>query len=411
MSIRKNLFHCIRWTFLSALCGMFAGTTTTLFLIFLDWATGYRLAHPHIIWILPLAGLLTGGLYHHYGKDIISGNNLILDEIHNPQKTIPFLMIPFIFTSTIVTHLFGGSAGREGSAVQMAAAFSDQLTRVFKITPEERKYLLTAGLGAGFGTAIGAPWAGAVFGMEVLHVERLRPFAWFQCLIASFVGFSVSVLLKAPHSSYPAIDVPPMDLKTFLSVVAAGAIFGIAAKLFSMSAHGVERAFKHWVRYPPLRTLIGGLVVIAFFSMEGSHKYAGLGIPSIQEALTNPAEFKEPVLKTISTSLTIGTGFKGGEFTPLVFIGTTLGSALSSILPVSFGLLAALGFAAVFSGAANTPIACTLMAMEIFGIHIGPFALIACFISYYFSGTHGVYRSQRVHVKKHQKLLRWLSRI
>ena len=409
MAIHKKHIHYIRWTLLSILCGVLAGLAAAVFLISLDWATRYRTEHSILIWALPLAGLLIGSVYHYFGKDIAAGSNLILDEIHDPAKVLSYRMAPFILLGTIITHLFGGSAGREGTAVQMGASLSDQLTRIFKIEPEERKILLTAGAGAGFGAAIGAPWAGVIFGMEVLNVGRLRLFAWFECLVASFVAFFTAVLCKAPHSAYPIVEVPSLELRVLFFVAIAGIIFGLAARAFSISTHFVESLVNRWISYPPLKPFLGGLLIVSLFYLEGSFRYAGLGIEYIQEALTNQATFREPILKSIFTSLTIGTGFKGGEFIPLVFIGTTLGSALSFILPVSFALLAALGFAAVFGGAANTPIACTLMAMEIFGARIGPFALVACFVSYHFSGHHGIYRAQRIHMKKHKRLMWWLG--
>ncbi|MGE3682644.1 MAG: chloride channel protein [Bdellovibrionales bacterium] len=405
MRSKRTLSQYIRWTFLSAACGVLSGTAASIFLISLDWVTKARTEFPAIIWGLPLAGLFIGLVYHHFGKDVAAGNNLILDEIHDPQRTVPFHMAPLVLLGTIITHLFGGSAGREGTAVQMGASLSDQLTHFFKIEPEERKILLTAGAGAGFGAAIGAPWAGMVFGMEVINIGRLRFFAWFECLIASFFGYYTAVFLKAPHSVYPAIEIPGVDWRTIVFVALAGVAFGLTAKLFTMSTHFVERTVNRWISYPPLKPFLGGLLIAVLFYFDGTYRYSGLGIPYIQEALTQATGFRDPVLKSIFTSLTVGTGFKGGEFIPLVFIGTTLGSALSVILPVSFALLAALGFAAVFGGAANTPIACTLMAMEIFGYRIGPYALLACFVSYYFSGHYGIYRSQKVHMKKHEKLL------
>jgi H+/Cl- antiporter ClcA len=405
----KLVSRYLRWTLLSAVCGVLSGIAAAIFLLSLDWVTRFRTEHPSIIWALPLAGLFVGAVYHHFGKDVAAGNNLILDEIHDPKKVVPVQMAPLILFGTVVTHLFGGSAGREGTAVQMGASLSDQLTRFFRIEPEERKILLTAGAGAGFGAAIGAPWAGVLFGMEVIHVGRLRLFAWFECLIASFVGYFTAVLLKSPHSIYPAVEIPALELRTVLFVAFAGVIFGLAANAFSISTHLVERAANRWISYPPLKPFLGGALVAVLFFLEGSYRYAGLGIPFIQEALTSQAAIKEPILKSIFTSLTVGTGFKGGEFIPLVFIGTTLGSALSMVLPVAFGLLAAVGFAAVFGGASNTPLACTVMAMEIFGARIGPFALVACFMSYYFSGHRGIYRSQRIHMKKHEKLIWWLS--
>jgi H+/Cl- antiporter ClcA len=374
---------------------LLAGIAAAVFLIALDWATRLRDQNPVIIWALPLIGFAIGWVYHRYGQDVAGGNNLILDEIHDPKKIVPLRMAPLILVGTVLTHLFGGSAGREGTAVQMGSSLADQLTRLFHIETAERKILLIAGAGAGFGAAIGAPWAGAVFGMEVIYVGRLRLFAWFECLIASFVAYFTAVLLRAPHSLYPAVEIPSLQVRLLLLVALAGIVFGLAARFFVLSTHIVERTLNRWIKYPPFKPLTGGLLLVLFFYLEGSYRYAGLGIPYIQEALTRPSPWFEPLFKSLFTSLTVGSGFKGGEFIPLVFIGTTLGSTLSLLLPVSAGLLAALGFAAVFGAAANTPIACTLMAMEIFGPRLGPFALIACLVSYCFSGPHGIYKSQK----------------
>ena len=240
--------------------------------------------------------------------------------------------------------------------------------------------------------------------MEVINVGRLRLFAWFECLIASFVGYYTSVLVGARHSIYPKIEIPNFDLKIAFYIVVAGICFGLVSKAFTMTTHWIEKANSKWISYSPLRPFFAGCLLVLLYHIEGSYRYVGLGIPHIQEALLQPQGFKDPILKVLFTAITVGSGFKGGEFIPLVFIGATLGSALSIIIPVSFQLLAGLGFAAVFAGASNTPIACSLMAMEIFGFKIAPYALIACFISYYFSGHHGIYRSQKIYNKKHKRL-------
>lgn len=394
-----------RQILLSALTGVLAGTAAAIFLIALKWATDTRTDNHLIIMFLPVAGFFIGWVYYHYGRDIAAGTNLILDEIHNPKKVVPIHMAPFILLGTVITHLFGGSAGREGTAVQMGASLADQLHRFFKIGREERKILLMAGAGAGFGAAIGAPWAGMVFGMEVIYVGRVRLFAWLECWTASFVGYFTAVLLRAPHTIYPSVDIPTPDLKSLFFVTVAGVAFGLAAQGFTKSTHVVERTINRWITYPPFKPMVGGLLVALFLFLEGSFRFAGLGLPYISQALLAPVGFEEPLLKSLFTSLTIGSGFKGGEFIPLVFIGTTLGSALSIILPVSFALLAAVGFAAVFAGASNTPLACTIMAMELFGYRIGPFALIGCLVSFYFSGHRSIYSGQVFLNKKHH----WLS--
>lgn len=401
-SAPNNFFsRYVRWSCLSALAGILAGAAATLFLISLDEVTRVRNSHPALIWALPLGGLFVGLIYHYLGKDIAAGNNLILDEIHDPKRVVPFRMAPLVFLGTVVTQLFGGSAGREGAVVQMGASLSDQLTKVFRIEHNERRILLMAGASAGFGAAIGTPWAGMIFGMEVLYVGRFKFFAWFECFLASFVGFNTAKFLGAPHAAYASVPLPGWDIRTLAYLTLAGLAFGLAARVFAASTHIVERAVNRWIPYSPLKPFLGGAVLAILFYLEGSYRYVGLGTPYIQEAFETAVSFRDPLLKSIFTSLTVGTGFKGGEFVPLVFIGTTLGSALSTILPLAMGLLASVGFAAVFGAAANTPLACTIMAMELFGARIGPYAFVGCFVAYLVSGQHGIYRSQKHFTKPH----------
>lgn len=408
----KIIERYVRWTLLSAFSGILSGAAAAIFLILLEWATRTRDQHPAIIWALPLAGLVIGLAYHHLGHDISKGNNLILDEIHDPKKIVPLKMAPFVLFGTVVTHLFGGSAGREGTAVQMGASLSDQLTRFFRIEPEERIILLVAGAGAGFGAAIGAPWAGAIFGMEVIAVGRLRLFAGFECIVASLVGFKTVVLLGGRHAVYAPYLIRGFDLKSAALVALAGVIFGLSVAAFVRLTHFIEGGLKRVVSYAPLRPLFAGILIVLLYRIEGTYRFVGLGIQEIQAALLSERSFSVPALKALFTALTIGSGFKGGEFIPLVFIGTTLGSALAAILPVSGPLLSSVGFAAVFGAAANTPIACSIMAVEIFGYRIAPYALIGCFAAYYASGHHGIYSSQKILISKHHRLraaLLWLG--
>jgi H+/Cl- antiporter ClcA len=384
----------------SLVSGLLAGLAATVFLKLLEWATQIRIENPVIIWALPIAGLFTGLLYHKFGQSIERGNNLILDEIHDPRNIIPVSMAPMILLATIITHLFGGSAGREGTAVQMGASLADQLGRIFKFEATERKILLVAGVGAGFGAAIGAPWAGVFFGMEVINVGRLKVFAWLECVLASLVGYHITNLLGVPHFDYPTITMEPFSFKIIGFILLAGIVFGLASRFFVLTTHLVERLHSRFILYPPFRPFFAGLFIVLLFYLEGSYRYAGLGIQYITEALTVPGSFRDPALKTLFSALTVGSGFKGGEFIPLVFIGTSLGSALSFILPVSFKLLAAVGFVSVFAAAANTPIACSIMAMEIFGISIAPYAIVGCFAAYYVSGNRGIYKSQKLLTKK-----------
>lgn len=395
----------IKWSFYSVLIGILSGIAAAVFLITLNWATNYRDSNKWIIWLLPLAGLFIGYCYHKYAKRAEGGTGLILEEIHNPQHIIPLRMAPFVLIGTVMTHLFGGSAGREGTAVQMGSTLADQLSHFFHIEPEERKILLIAGAGAGFSAAIGAPWAGAIFGLEVIQIGKLRFFALFECFVSSFVAFYTCRLLGAPHSHFPAVTEVVFNPTTIGSVVLAGLAFGVAANFFVRFTHFIERLQKRFIKMSVLRPFIAGCLIVVLYYLEGTYRYVGLGIPYIQQSFSQSASWLEPILKTVFTALTIGSGYKGGEFVPLVFIGTTLGSFLSSLLPISLPLITALGFAAVFGAAANTPIACAIMASEIFGWELAPYAFLCCWVAYFMTGHLGIYKNQKIIYSKKDQLL------
>lgn len=403
-NLKTNLLFSsktLKWILLSVLVGLLAGLVTSLFLISLDYASITRVHFLFIIWFLPLAGLFIGLAYQRFGKATSKGNNLILEEIYNPKEILPFRLAPMLFISSFLTHLFGGSAGREGAIVQVSASLADQVNHFFKINSSDRKILLMAGVGAGFGSAVGAPLAGMIFGMEIVHIGKLNFKAWPQCLIASLTSYYTCRVLKTSHSFSVPLILPKPSFTLFFYIILAGIIFGISALIFSLLTHYIDYTFKNFFKKSFIIPLFGGFIIIFFYYLEGSYRYAGLGTEFIHGTFEIISSFKDPFFKIFFTSLTVGTGFKGGEFIPLVFIGSTLGSALGMIMPISFSLLAALGFGAVFAGAANTPLACALMTAEIFGWKIFFYALLTCYLSYYFSGHSGIYRSQFIYRKKH----------
>ncbi|HET9237509.1 MAG TPA: chloride channel protein [Oligoflexus sp.] len=404
-NLKNRLLRLGRWTLFSLVIGVLAGAGAAVFLILLDRATALRGDHPSLIFFLPLAGLAIGLVFHFGGRAVEGGTGLILEEIHNPRRIIPFRMAPLVLIGTVVTHLFGGSAGREGTAVQMGASLADQLSRFFTMENVERRILLVAGAGAGFSAAIGAPWAGTLFGLEVMQIGKLRFFALFECCVASFVAYATCRFLGAPHTFYPSVTLPAYDATLIACVALSGIIFGLAAQGFMKLTHAVERLQKKLFKFPPWRPLAAGFILVALYQLPDTIRYAGLGLPVIVDAFAERAGWLDPLLKGGFTALTVGSGFKGGEFIPLVFMGSTLGSALSSVLPVATPLLAALGFAAVFGAAANTPIACTIMAMEIFGWNLGPLALLACWVAYQVTGHVGIYKNQTVARSKRDQLL------
>ena len=391
-----------KWFIISCIVGIFSGLGSAALLASLDWATNWRESHLWIIALLPLAGFLSGWIYHRYGKKVEAGNNLLLEEIHNPKNIIPLRMAPMVLLGTDITHLFGGSAGREGTALQIAASLADQLTKIFRFKHANRQILLMSALSGGFASVFGTPLAGTIFGLEVLAIGTINHDALFPCLVAAVVGDRITLVLGFHHTAYRhAPLVPTVTPMALISAIVAGAIFGIVAMIFARLTHKTSHFFKAKISYPPFRPAIGGAIVALSVWAIGSTKYIGLGIPTIVDAFYTQLPPWDFVAKIALTALTLGAGFKGGEVTPLFFIGATLGNALSLILALPAPLLAGMGFVAVFGGAANTPIASTLMGIELFGLESGVFIAIACVMSYVFSGHAGIYSSQRIGSRKY----------
>lgn len=394
------------WTVPVALA---VGSASALFLWSLDLATASRFAHPWLLYFLPLAGLGIGLLYHTWGRSAEGGNNLIFDQIHEAGEGVPRRMAPLILFTTVVTHWFGGSAGREGTAVQIGGSFASGVGKWAGLGVDSRRLLLMAGIAAGFGAIFGTTFAGVVFALEVLLVGRLSVPAVLPCLVASFLADWTCHAWGASHTLYAITSVAGEMREWFQPVLLGqvaitGIAAGLAAALFAEMTHGLHGAFAKIIPYAPLRPFVGGLLIIALTFAVGTREYLGLGVTSPNAEDMTISTFFLPgggetwawFWKILFTALTLSCGFKGGEVTPLFFIGAALGYSLSGLMGGPVDLLAAIGFVAIFAGATNTPIASTIMGMELFGMRYGPYLALGCGLAFLCSGHSGIYLSQRV---------------
>jgi H+/Cl- antiporter ClcA len=397
MNLRERIPVLLRWLVLGALVGVASGLASAAFLIALDRATRFRVDHEIIVYALPVAGLVLGAIYERWGQSIKAGNNLVLDTIHSDAPQIPLRMAPMVLVGTVLTHLFGGSAGREGTAVQMGASLSDAIAHRLGLRDEARRQLIAAGIAGGFGSVFGTPIAGTLFGLEVLWIGRIEYHALLPALVAALVGDAVTRACGVVHATYPVVGYHPLTALLALKWLAFGAAVAATSAVFVDLTHGLKKRLESHVPRLPVRMMLGGLAVVAMWRLVGSSDYLGLGVPTLLRA------FEEPSLpayafaaKLVFTAVTLGAGFLGGEVTPLFFIGATLGAVLGRLLGIPIDLAAGVGMASVFAAAANTPLALSVMAVELLGASVLPHVVVVCVVAYLASGHRGIYPAQRL---------------
>jgi H+/Cl- antiporter ClcA len=403
--ISTHLLFMLKWLFITIMTASLVGSATAWFLIALDFVTLWRTNNIWVVNFLPLIGLGIGYAYYYFGTAVQKGNNLIL-ETHqaivttssssttsNSTKPIPLLMAPLVFISTLLTHIGGGSAGREGTAVQMGGAIADQFTTLFKLSAAERKTILIMGVSAGFAAVFGTPWAAAVFGLEIMSFRKVKFENVISSFIAAFGAHYICLAWMVKHTVYSINIIPSITVSTISWTMLAGLIFGLAAFLFIYTGKIFETLFSK-IKFEPMRPFIGGIIIALLIVVANSTKYIGLGIPSIMDAFNEPAGNFDFALKILLTSLTLSAGFKGGEVTPLFFIGATLGNILIWFIPFPMALLAGMGFVAVFAGATHCVIASIIMGIELFGIQAGMYVGLASMVAYFASGMNGIYSAK-----------------
>jgi H+/Cl- antiporter ClcA len=397
MFSKERLTVLGQWLTLGALVGVLCGAASALFLWLLELATNFRNGHEVIVYTLPIAGLVIGWLYERFGQSIKAGNNLVIDTIHDAGPEIPLRMLPMVLIGTVLTHVFGGSAGREGTAVQMGASLADWTSHRLRLNPRLRRELLAAGVAGGFGSVFGTPIAGAIFGLEFIVLGRMEYDALVPALVASLVGDLTTRALGIVHTPYHAAPDVPLTPPLLGKWLVFAVVVALVTTAFIELTHFLKKRGERHVPRLPLRMAIGGLTVVALWQLVGTSDYLGLGVPTIVRA------FDDPQLpgyafawKLLFTAVTLGAGFLGGEVTPLFFVGAALGSVLARVLGIPVALGAGVGMAAVFAAASNTPIALSIMAVELVGAPVLPHVVIVCVLAYLLTGHRSIYPAQRL---------------
>ncbi len=382
------------WIVVAAIVGAACGVASAAFLYLLAEVTEIRTAHEVIVFALPVAGLAIGTLYAKLGASIKAGYNLVIDTIHDGGAEIPLRMMPMVLVGTVLTHLFGGSAGREGTAVQMGASMADWLNHRVKLTPEQRRAILVAGVAGGFGSVFGTPFAGAMFGIEFVRLRRLEVRAVVPAMIAAIAGDQVTGLCGIVHTAYPTVAATSLTFALVLRWLVVAVAIAAAVVAFIELTHFLRKRGERHVSHLGVRMAIGGAVVVGLWQLAGTSAYLGLGVPGIVSSFTAATPGYVFALKLVFTAVTLGAGFLGGEVTPLFFIGATLGAALAPVLGIPQPLAAGVGLAAIFGAASNTPIALSIMAVELLGWHALPHVAIVALVAYVLAGRRSIYPAQ-----------------
>jgi H+/Cl- antiporter ClcA len=378
--------------------GAGCGLLGTLFLVLLDRAEATRAAYPQLLYLLPALGVCLGAIYARFGRSVEGGNNLVIDALCDGGPALPQRMVPMGLLGTTAIHLFGGSVGQEGTAMQLGAAFADGVHERLALPTGLRQACLAAGIAGGFSSVFGTPAAAAVFALEFGVAGQITTALLPTVVVAALVGDGVATALGIVRPDYPIPEVMPLTFGTAAQWLVFAAALSGAATLFVQLTDVIRKLAKHHVPSLPHRMLAGGTAVILFTLMVQTDIYLGGGMAYAIKALHGgPIPDGAWLLKLMLTALCLGTGFGGGEVTPLFFMGATLGHVLAPLLHLPATTGAAVGMAAILSSSTKAPLAWVLLIIELMGAQLMPHALLTCTFAAWISGSHRIYASQRGH--------------
>lgn len=400
MEAKDYLWTFGKWFLLSGLSGLLCGLVGSAFSYGIRFVTSCRAEHPWLLYLLPISGLMIVFLYQILGIKQDRGTNLVLSSVQNPEERVPLKVSFLMFISTLLTHLCGGSAGREGAALQIGAGISTAVGRLFPIDKEDRSLIIMCGMSGLFSALFGTPVTAAIFSIEVVTVGILQCSALFPCLFSSLVAAGIARLFHIAPESYEILSAPDFNFLSMGQVLLLGILCAAVSVLFCTAMHKTKRLFFKYIKNPYLTVLAGSALIILFTLLIGSQDFNGAGGAIIEKAMKGEALPYAFLLKILFTAVTLGCGFKGGEIVPCFFIGSTFGCIIGPILglPASFG--AGLGLIGVFCGCVNCPLASILLGVELFG---GDYLLsyaIICVVSFLLSGRYSLYSTQKLAYSK-----------
>lgn len=396
----------IKWAILASITGLVVGAFSSLFSICMTEATNFRMSHDIIILFLPIAGLFIVFLYHILHMDKDRGTNKVISTVNaDDSEGIPFQMAPLIFISTVLTHLFGGSAGREGAALQLGGSIGHKIGKILRLDEDDMKVIVMCGMSAAFSALFGTPMAAAIFPIEMVCVGSMHYVALVPCVFASLIASNFAAGMGIHPEAFTITSIPELTLITAGKVVILGLLCGVVSVFFCFMMHLVGNLYKKYIKNPYIRIFVAGLIIVALTFLLGTRDYNGAGIPVIERAMEGEVIPYAFLLKIIFTSLTLGAGFKGGEIVPSFFIGATFGCFVGQILGISPSLCAALGLVAIFCGATNCPISSLFISFELFGYKGIAFFLIVVSISFMMSGYASLYHNQKIIYSKYKAIV------
>lgn len=385
-----------KWIICSVIIGITCGAVGTAFHYSVEYVTEFRTGHSWIIWLLPFAGLLIIFIYRTCGIKHDKGTNLVIGSIRNPEYKVPFRMAPLIFITTVITHLFGGSAGREGAALQIGGSLGSSIGKVLKLDDDDKHILTLCGMSAVFAALFGTPVTAAFFSMEVISIGVLYYSALVPCVLSAVISYAITERFNVTPTYFILNQVPEISLGSGIRVVILAALTALLSIAFCILMQACGKFFKSFFKNQYMRIFVGGLVIALLTFIVGSNDYNGAGMNIIEQAIHGEADTFAFLLKMIFTCITISCGFRGGEIVPSFFIGATFGCTVGGLIGLDPGFGAAVGLVCFFCGVVNCPMASLVLSIELFGASGIVLFAIGCAVSYMLSGYYSLYSEQKI---------------